>query len=164
MVTIKILSQITITSRKPQQGFNGSERYGMDVDDLGTVFTEKLDNVTISRLATLSESLRFFFEGSVPFLCREYNAEQEQEILELIYAGGDDLFLVGGWSALPEIAERIRSEFEHFVTGDHVTLSGASPLNIINIRSINSPRRAVMPKKQRRGLLKRMLSPFYGNR
>ena len=96
----------------------------MDVDDLGTVFTEKLDNVTISRLATLSESLRLFFEGYVPLLCREYNAEREQEILELIYAGGDDLFLVGGWSALPDIAERIRSEFRHFVTGDHVTLSG----------------------------------------
>ena len=96
----------------------------MDVDDFGTVFTEKLDNVTISRLATLSESLRLFFEGYVPLLCREYNAEQEQEILELIYAGGDDLFLVGGWSALPDIAEQIRSEFRCFVTGDHVTLSG----------------------------------------
>ena len=96
----------------------------MDVDDLGTVFTEKLDNATISRLATLSESLRLFFEGYIPLLCREYNAEQQQETLELIYAGGDDLFLVGGWSALPDIAERIRSEFRQFVTGDHVTLSG----------------------------------------
>ena len=96
----------------------------MDVDDLGTVFTEKLDNATISRLATLSESLRLFFEGYVPLLCREYNKKGDKEILELIYAGGDDLFLVGGWSALPEIAERIRSEFRQFVTGDHVTLSG----------------------------------------
>ena len=109
---------------KASEGVQWFGALRMDVDDLGTVFTDKLDNVTISRLATLSESLRFFFEGSVPLLCREYNAEQEQEILELIYAGGDDLFLVGGWSALPEIAERIRSEFEHFVTGDHVTLSG----------------------------------------
>ena len=96
----------------------------MDVDDLGTVFSEKLDNATISRLATLSESMRFFFEGYVPYLCRKYNAEQDQEILELIYAGGDDLFLVGGWSALPEIAEQIRSEFRHFVTDNHITLSG----------------------------------------
>ena len=96
----------------------------MDVDNLGTVFTKKLENATISRLATLSEALRHFFEGYVPQLCREYNTKQEQEILELIYAGGDDLFLVGGWSALPEIAEQIRSEFREFVTGDHVTLSG----------------------------------------
>lgn len=96
----------------------------MDVDDLGTVFTDKLDKATISRLASLSEALRLFFEGYVPELCRNYNKEQDQEILELIYAGGDDLFLVGGWSALPEIAEQIRSEFRQFVTGDHVTLSG----------------------------------------
>ena len=96
----------------------------MDVDNLGTVFTEKLENATISRLATLSESFRLFFEGYVPELCRAYNENREKEILELIYAGGDDLFLVGGWSALPEIAKKIRDEFRAFVTGDHVTLSG----------------------------------------
>lgn len=101
----------------------------MDVDDLGKVFSkEKLGNATISRLATLSEAFRLFFEGYVPELCRQYNKnqreKQKQEILELIYAGGDDLFIVGGWSALPEIAKKIRDEFRHFVTGDHVTLSG----------------------------------------
>ena len=97
----------------------------MDVDDLGSVFSnEKLQNATLSRLATLSDTLCLFFEGYVPELCRAYNAKHPQEILELIYAGGDDLFLVGGWSALPEIARQIRSEFYAFVTGDHVTLSG----------------------------------------
>lgn len=97
----------------------------MDVDDLGKVFSkDKLKSATISRLATLSASLRLFFEGYVPELCRQFNKKQNEDILELIYAGGDDLFLVGGWSALPEVAERIRSEFHQFITGDHVTLSG----------------------------------------
>ncbi len=97
----------------------------MDVDNLGKVFSkEKLGNATVSRLATLSEAFRLFFEGYVPQLCRQYNKNREKHILELIYAGGDDLFIIGGWSALPEIAERIRSEFHDFVTGDHVTLSG----------------------------------------
>ena len=96
----------------------------MDVDDLGTVFTNKLENATISRLATLSEALRLFFEGYVPQLCKEYNENRHKQILELIYAGGDDLFLVGGWSALPEIAQKIRTEFRKFVTGNHITLSG----------------------------------------
>ena len=96
----------------------------MDVDSLGTVFKEQLRHPTLSRVASLSESLRHFFEGYVPEVCRQYNAEQQRDILELIYAGGDDLFLVGGWSALPEIARRIRCEFREFVTGDHVTLSG----------------------------------------
>ena len=96
----------------------------MDVDDLGTVFTDKLENATISRLATLSAALRLFFEGYVPQLCKEYNQNRDKQILELIYAGGDDLFLVGGWSALPEIAQKIRSEYHRFVTGNHITLSG----------------------------------------
>ena len=109
---------------KASEGVQWLGALRMDVDNLGAVFKDKLENATISRLATLSESIRLFFEGYVPKLCREYNCKQKKQILELIYAGGDDLFLVGGWSALPEIAEQIRSEFRAFVTGDHVTLSG----------------------------------------
>ena len=100
----------------------------MDIDDLGTIIVEELQDATISRLATFSEALCLFFEGYVPELCKQYNQQHKKdrgkEILELIYAGGDDLFVVGGWSALPEIAREIRSAFGTFVTGDHVTLSG----------------------------------------
>ena len=97
----------------------------MDVDNLGGLFRNGLgDSATISRMSTLSESLRLFFEGYIPQLCRDYNANHAPEILELIYAGGDDLFLVGGWSAAPQIARQIRDEFRAFVGGEHVTLSG----------------------------------------
>ena len=109
-------------------GVNWLGALRMDVDDLGLIFRDALgQNATLSRMATLSESLRFFFEGYVPKLCEDYNQNRQKgkgQILELIYAGGDDLFLVGGWSALPEIAKKIRDEFRCFVTGDHVTLSG----------------------------------------
>ena len=65
----------------------------MDVDNLGTIFRDGLgQNATISRMATLSESLRLFFEGYVPQLCKDYNSnpqeKEKKEILELIYAGG----------------------------------------------------------------------------
>ena len=100
----------------------------MDIDDLGSIIVEELQDATLSRLATFSEALCLFFEGYVPKLCAQYNQQHKRdrgkEILELIYAGGDDLFLVGGWSALPVIAREIRSAFGAFVTGDHVTLSG----------------------------------------
>ena len=97
----------------------------MDVDNLGGLFRDALgESATISRMSTLSESVRLFFEGYIPKFCRDYNADHITEILELIYAGGDDLFLVGGWSALPEIAHQIRDEFRAFVGGEHVTLSG----------------------------------------
>ncbi len=106
------------------EGVNWFGALRMDVDNLGTVFKDKLEYATISRHATLSRELRLFFEGAVPKLCKEYNENRDKQILELIYAGGDDIFLVGGWSALPEIAQKIRSEFHDFVTGNHVTLSG----------------------------------------
>lgn len=102
----------------------------MDVDSLGDVFKRGLGkDATISRISTLSESLRLFFEGWVPQLCRQYNffnpaTGDGEDKLYLIYAGGDDLFVVGAWSALPDLAKQIRGEFRAFVGGDHVTLSG----------------------------------------
>lgn len=97
----------------------------MDVDNLGELFKNGLgDSASISRMSTLSESLRFFFEGYIPKLCRDYNEFHSPEKLELIYAGGDDLFLVAGWSAAPDIARQIRDDFRRFVGGKHVTLSG----------------------------------------
>jgi len=97
----------------------------MDVDNLGNIFKYGLgDNATISRLSTLSESLRLFFEAWGPRLCRAYNAQVGQHKLYLLYAGGDDLFIVGAWSALPEVARQIRADFHEFIGGRHITLSG----------------------------------------
>lgn len=98
----------------------------MDVDDLGEVFRTGLgSSATLSRVASLSESLRLFFEVWVPQLCRIQNQTQRygKGKVYLLYAGGDDMFVVGSWSVLPLIADAIRSEFRQYVGGDHVTLS-----------------------------------------
>ena len=99
----------------------------MDVDDLGEVFRTGLGEwATLARVSTLSESLRLFFEAWVPQVCGRYNRLQQgdKDRVYLIYAGGDDLFVVGAWSALPELARQIRDDFRDFVGGTHVTLSG----------------------------------------
>jgi CRISPR-associated protein Csm1 len=82
-------------------------------------------------MTTLSESLRLFFEGWVPQLCQQYNPvaqgstqREDKDALYLIYAGGDDLFVVGAWSVLPTLARQIRDDFREFVGGNHITLSG----------------------------------------
>jgi CRISPR-associated protein Csm1 len=101
----------------------------MDVDSLGSIFRSRLGNkATIARMSTLSESLRLFFESRVPQICRESNLfspsnRKEQDKLFLLYAGGDDLFVAGAWSELPELAQKIRDDFRQFVGGDHITLS-----------------------------------------
>ena len=89
-------------------------------------FTSDWDALgTLSRMSTLSETLRLFFEAWVPELCRQHNRSTERaDRVYLIYAGGDDLFVVGAWSALPDLAQQIRKDFHRFVGGNHVTLSG----------------------------------------
>jgi CRISPR-associated protein Csm1 len=42
--------------------------------------------------------------------------------LYIIYAGGDDLFIVGAWHHLPDLAEAIHNQFKAF-TGGHPSLS-----------------------------------------
>jgi len=99
----------------------------MDVDSLSEVFRKGLGaHATISRMSTLSESLRLFFEAWVPQLCRKRNRFEQggKDSIYLTYAGGDDLLIVGAWSELPELAKQIRDDFRRLVGGDHVTLSG----------------------------------------
>jgi CRISPR-associated protein Csm1 len=85
----------------------------MDVDSLGRLFSEGLDGMaSLSRLATFSRSLTVFFEGYLNELCRQVDLERgNQSRLYLLYSGGDDLFAVGSWDAVIELAERVRAEF-----------------------------------------------------
>lgn len=59
-------------------------------------------------------------------MCRQHNrfAQGDRDRVYLIYAGGDDLFVVGAWSVLPVLAKQIREDFRVFVGSDDVTLSG----------------------------------------
>lgn len=97
------------------------ERVGvlrMDVDNLGRVFSEGVHDLTLPRLSALSGALDLFFGGYLNVLVRN----QSEKDLYVIYAGGDDLFIVGAWHHLPDLAEAIRNEFKAF-TGDHPALS-----------------------------------------
>ena len=40
-----------------------------------------------------------------------------------IFAGGDDLFLVGAWDEIVALAHEIRTEFKNFVKNDELTIS-----------------------------------------
>ncbi len=97
------------------------ERVGvlrMDVDGLGRVFSEGVSDLTLPKLSALSGALDLFFGGYLNILARD----QAENDLYTIYAGGDDLFIVGAWHHLPDLAEAIRNEFKAF-TGNHPALS-----------------------------------------
>jgi CRISPR-associated protein Csm1 len=97
------------------------ERVGvlrMDVDGLGRVFSEGVPDLTLPKLSALSGALDLFFSGYLNVLVRD----QAENDMYIIYAGGDDLFIVGAWHHLPDLAEAIRNQFKAF-TGNNPVLS-----------------------------------------
>jgi CRISPR-associated protein Csm1 len=105
----------------------GVERLGllrMDVDNLGKIFSEGLQNYqhgiikdgsrfhSLGRITTLSWQLNLFFSGILPMLVKSKSDWKER--VSVVYAGGDDIFLLGAWDALPEIAHEIYCQFKEF--------------------------------------------------
>lgn len=113
----------------------GIKRWGalrMDVDNLGKLFREGLGKqATLSRVASLSYRLRLFFEGWLPKIGKEDEKKEEfKNRLYIQYAGGDDVFVVGSWDALPRFAEAIRADFAKYVCkNSRITLSAGISLH-----------------------------------
>lgn len=121
----------------------GFKRWGvlrMDVDNLGKLFREgfvwkdsqnkEVNHLTLSRVASLSFALRLFFEKLLPdFAGAGEYAERMKNRLYLQYAGGDDVFVVGSWDALPHFAMAVRERFRRFACENpHVTVSAGIAL------------------------------------
>ncbi len=118
----------------------GAERLGvlkMDVDYLGAVFGLGVEPPTISRLATLSSAFEAFFGGYLNALCLQVSQQWLQTLSEppqvdaqsgvfyTLYAGGDDVFVLGPWEATIRLAQAIRRDFRRFVAHNpNLTLSG----------------------------------------
>lgn len=101
----------------------------MDVDDLGQIMVQGLKPRTIAATSALSETLDRFFTGWLNRICAQVNqlhrvaedGEDRGDRLYVIYAGGDDLFVVGSWDLMPELAKRIREQFKAY-TGHNSAL------------------------------------------
>jgi len=83
-----------------------------DVDNLGQIFTRGLGHrATAGRVSMLSQTMADFFEGYLQWLCKQ---ENYRERLGVIYAGGDDVFLVGAWDAVLDFAVELREAFARY--------------------------------------------------
>ena len=91
----------------------GLKRWGVikgDVDNLGLIFSEGLQSrATLSRVTALSNMMSFFFSGWMHHICSEY-----QDFVYPVYSGGDDFFIIASWDKLPEISQRIYTDFRKF--------------------------------------------------
>ncbi len=95
----------------------GTEVLGVfkaDIDNLGIMLSCGIPEnwFTISRMATLSRQLNNFFTIYLPsFLQRE----EAYRGIYTVFAGGDDLFLIGPWNRIIELAEDLRKSFAEYV-------------------------------------------------
>jgi CRISPR-associated protein Csm1 len=96
--------------------FSGTEALGFfkaDVDNLGKLFACGLpeDRLNISRLATFSRQMNSFFTIYLPHLLATDNRFHN---IYTVFAGGDDLFLIGPWNRIIEFATVLRESFGRF--------------------------------------------------
>ena len=114
--------QIKTTDELADPVYPGShfQRWGvlrMDVDNLGTLFRKGFgEQGSISRYASLSFSLRLFFEGWLPNLAHQFDDEPMglQDLRQHIYiqySGGDDLFIIGAGTHYPRWQDEFTSHF-----------------------------------------------------
>jgi CRISPR-associated protein Csm1 len=113
----------------------GIDRLGvlrLDVDNLGKIFKDGLGNkATFGRVVQLSAMLDFFFSSYINKLSTLYWSVAKgidnkktvdnlkiKDLIEIVYSGGDDVFIVGHWSLLPDIALWINSQFKQYTCGN----------------------------------------------
>jgi len=131
--TIRTFEQMARVSR-------GIRRIGvlrMDLDDLGQILVHRLESRTMAAASTLSAALERFFAGWLNEVCRQVNelhandkqGKERGNRVYVIYAGGDDLFIVGSWDLMPELAGRIRNSFCAY-TGNNPALHISAGITI----------------------------------
>lgn len=101
----------------------------MDVDNLGQTFINGMreDKRTFSRYSTLSRNLDWFFKGYLNTLWQ--SKEEYMAQTQIIYSGGDDLFIVGQWITLVNFAIEINDKFREWTCyNPKLTLSGGIAL------------------------------------
>ena len=111
---IKTFNSIAQKSRKEQ----GGELLGRpllafmkgDVDYLGFIFGMGLgQRLTLARYAFLSRMMNLFFSDYMVKL-----VEREFPDIYVVFAGGDDLFVIGPWRQTLHFACRLRHDFSQF--------------------------------------------------
>jgi CRISPR-associated protein Csm1 len=131
--------QIRPVNKMAEDAASSFERVGvlrMDMDNLGRLFVTGIPQRSMMTTSELSAALDRFFVGWLDEMIQATMADpgmvgvgkEGEELFYTIYAGGDDLFVVGTWDRVPLLAQRIRQEF-HTYTG-HPALGISAGISI----------------------------------
>lgn len=106
--------------------FKGIEALGIlkaDVDNLGLLFAcgMQKERLTLSRLATMSRQLNNYFSI---FLPHKLKTDTSFRDIYTVFAGGDDLFLIGAWNRIIELSKLLNEKFREYVCNNKdITIS-----------------------------------------
>ena len=84
-----------------------------DIDNLGDLFQNGLEQPTFAKEAALSRQVNNFFAVYLPYLC-----QNKYPNTYIVFAGGDDFFLLGSWKQLMRLAAELRTEFSRYVANN----------------------------------------------
>lgn len=109
---------------------DGIERLGVfraDVDNLGKAFIAGFSGgkngesyVSLARASAFSHSMSLFFKRYINEILAKSSGSDG---VLVVYSGGDDLFLVGGWSQLLTVTQELSDAFAAY-SGGALTFSG----------------------------------------
>ncbi len=105
-----------------ENGFQKMAILRMDVDSLSELFTapHRDADKMFSGFASMANLLDHFFSG---YLNTIRNSTDFKNDINILYSGGDDLFVIGRWDKTISFANKTQEEFTKFVGTDTITLS-----------------------------------------
>jgi CRISPR-associated protein Csm1 len=112
--------------------FKGIEALGIlkaDVDNLGLLFAcgMRKERLTLSRLATMSRQMNNYFSI---FLPHKLKTDKRFKNIYTVFAGGDDLLLIGPWNRIIEFADFLNESFKEYTCrNEQITISAGIALH-----------------------------------
>lgn len=104
----------------------------MDVDNLGSKFVKGFNSMKDYR--RFSSCLDNFFDAESGDLHDIQNRDDFKEYMNIVYAGGDDIFVVGRWDKVIDFAAEVRKSFDTYCKDvlEDKTLSISGGVSIVN--------------------------------
>jgi len=118
--TFEHIACMALNPAENGDGVCGMDALGVlkaDVDWLGLLMSCGLrdERFTLSRLMALSRQMDWYFSLYLPHLL---NKEKRFNDIYTVFAGGDDLFLIGPWNRIIELAEELHQSFKEYTCGN----------------------------------------------
>ncbi|MEJ5362118.1 MAG: type III-A CRISPR-associated protein Cas10/Csm1 [Spirochaetota bacterium] len=82
----------------------------LDVDNMGSIFSQGIQDLSISRYVTLSRMFNVFFN----LVIKDVLQKQYPNIYT-VFSGGDDLFVIAPWNQVIEFMDTFEKKFKEFV-------------------------------------------------